>query len=163
MVCNGVLAGLVGITAGCDCVSIGAAALIGLVCSLLMCVSVWFIDQKLHIDDPVGAVSVHGVGGINRYYPHGTLCRAGGRRQPVGASGGGTHRGSICLPCRTDSLLRYPLHLRLARGSSHRGRGARHLRARRNRLQLTNPNQYTKKIVARFVQKAGNYCIVVAV
>ena len=64
MVCNGVLAGLVGITAGCDCVSIGAAALIGLVCSLLMCVSVWFIDQKLHIDDPVGAVSVHGVGGI---------------------------------------------------------------------------------------------------
>lgn len=64
MVCNGVLAGLVGITAGCDCVSIGAAALIGLICSLLMCVSVWFIDQKLHIDDPVGAVSVHGVGGI---------------------------------------------------------------------------------------------------
>lgn len=64
MACNGVLAGLVGITAGCDCVSIGAAALIGLVCSLLMCVSVWFIDQKLHIDDPVGAVSVHGVGGI---------------------------------------------------------------------------------------------------
>ena len=64
MVCNGVLAGLVGITAGCDCVSIGAAALIGLICSLLMCVSVWLIDQKLHIDDPVGAVSVHGVGGI---------------------------------------------------------------------------------------------------
>ena len=64
MVCNGVLAGLVGITAGCDCVSIGAAAFIGLICSLLMCVSVWLIDQKLHIDDPVGAVSVHGVGGI---------------------------------------------------------------------------------------------------
>lgn len=64
MVCNGVLAGLVGITAGCDCVSIGAAAIIGLICSVLMCVSVWFIDQKLHIDDPVGAVSVHGVGGI---------------------------------------------------------------------------------------------------
>lgn len=64
MVCNGVLAGLVGITAGCDCVSISAAALIGLLASLAMCCSVWFIDQKLHIDDPVGAVSVHGVGGI---------------------------------------------------------------------------------------------------
>lgn len=64
MVCNGILAGLVGITAGCDCVSVSAAALIGLVASLLMCISVWFIDQKLHIDDPVGAVSVHGVGGI---------------------------------------------------------------------------------------------------
>ena len=64
MVCNGVLAGLVGITAGCDCVSIPAAAIIGLVSSLLMCGSVWLLDQKLHIDDPVGAVSVHGVGGI---------------------------------------------------------------------------------------------------
>lgn len=64
MVCNGVLAGLVGITAGCDCVSVPAAAIIGLVASLMMCVSVWFVDQKLHIDDPVGAVSVHGVGGI---------------------------------------------------------------------------------------------------
>lgn len=64
MVCNGVLAGLVGITAGCDCVPLWAAAIIGLVASLFMCVSVWFIDQKLHIDDPVGAVSVHGVGGI---------------------------------------------------------------------------------------------------
>ena len=64
LVCNGILAGLVGITAGCDCVSIAAAAIIGLIASLAMCVSVWFIDQKLHIDDPVGAVSVHGVGGI---------------------------------------------------------------------------------------------------
>lgn len=64
MVCNGILAGLVGITAGCDCVSVVAAAIIGLCCALLMCVSVWFVDQKLHIDDPVGAVSVHGVGGI---------------------------------------------------------------------------------------------------
>ena len=64
MVCNGILAGLVGITAGCDCVSIAASAAIGLIASLLMCFSVWFLDQKLHIDDPVGAVSVHGIGGI---------------------------------------------------------------------------------------------------
>lgn len=64
MVCNGVLAGLVGITAGCDCVDIWAAAVIGLIASLMMCISVNVIDKKLHIDDPVGAVSVHGVGGI---------------------------------------------------------------------------------------------------
>lgn len=64
MVCNGVLAGLVGITAGCDCVDIWAAALIGVITSVIMCWSVSFIDKKLHIDDPVGAISVHGVGGI---------------------------------------------------------------------------------------------------
>lgn len=64
MVCNGVLAGLVGITAGCDCVPIWAAALIGVITSIIMCFSVTFIDKKLKVDDPVGAVSVHGVGGI---------------------------------------------------------------------------------------------------
>ncbi len=64
MVCNGVLAGLVGITAGCDTVSIGASALIGLITSVIMCWSVSFIDKRLHIDDPVGAISVHGVGGF---------------------------------------------------------------------------------------------------
>lgn len=64
MVCNGVLAGLVGITAGCDCVDIWAAAVIGIITSCVMCWSVSFVDKKLHIDDPVGAISVHGVGGI---------------------------------------------------------------------------------------------------
>ena len=64
MLCNGVLAGLVGITAGCDCVDIWASAVIGIITSIIMCMSVSFIDKKLHIDDPVGAVSVHGVGGI---------------------------------------------------------------------------------------------------
>lgn len=64
MVCNGVLAGLVGITAGCDCVPIWAAAVIGVITSVIMCFSVSFIDKVLKVDDPVGAVSVHGVGGI---------------------------------------------------------------------------------------------------
>lgn len=64
MLCNGVLAGLVGITAGCDTVSIGAAAIIGFVTSVVMCLSVAFIDKVCKIDDPVGAVSVHGVGGF---------------------------------------------------------------------------------------------------
>ncbi|MDE5948556.1 MAG: ammonium transporter, partial [Prevotella sp.] len=66
---NGILAGLVGITAGCDLVSIGGAACIGLICGLLMPLSVEFIDHVLHIDDPVGASSVHGVCGFT-----GTVC-----------------------------------------------------------------------------------------
>ncbi len=61
---NGVLAGLVGITAGCDCVSDGGAILIGLICGAVMIYSVEFIDKVLKIDDPVGASSVHGVCGF---------------------------------------------------------------------------------------------------
>lgn len=64
LMCNGILAGLVGVTAGCDAVSIGGSAVIGVVCSFLMIGSVIFIDKVLHIDDPVGAVSVHGVCGM---------------------------------------------------------------------------------------------------
>ena len=61
---NGVLAGLVAITAGCDLVSPLGAAIIGLVAGIILVFSIEFIDSKLHIDDPVGASSVHGVCGI---------------------------------------------------------------------------------------------------
>lgn len=61
---NGILAGLVGITAGCDMVSPAGAVAIGLICGIVLPFSVAFIDQKLHVDDPVGASSVHGVCGI---------------------------------------------------------------------------------------------------
>lgn len=61
---NGVLAGLVGITAGCDLVSPLGAIIIGVVCGTVLVFSIEFIDKKLHIDDPVGASSVHGVCGI---------------------------------------------------------------------------------------------------
>ncbi|MBQ4035359.1 MAG: ammonium transporter [Paludibacteraceae bacterium] len=56
---NGVLAGLVGITDGCDCVSLGGSAIIGLLSGVVLVYAVSFIDEKLHIDDPVGATSVH--------------------------------------------------------------------------------------------------------
>ena len=69
LLCNGILAGLVGITAGCDLVSLPGSAIIGALCGVSMTFAVTFIDKKLHIDDPVGAVSVHGVCGIL-----GTLC-----------------------------------------------------------------------------------------
>ena len=58
------LAGLVGITAGCDLVSPLGAIIIGLVCGIILVFSIEFIDHRLHIDDPVGASSVHGVCGI---------------------------------------------------------------------------------------------------
>ena len=74
MLCNGILAGLVGITAGCDCVSIGSSAIIGAVVSVVMCLSVSFIDKVCKIDDPVGAVSVHGVGGLLGTILTGVFC-----------------------------------------------------------------------------------------
>ncbi len=61
---NGVLAGLVGITAGCDIVSPAGAVIIGLICGTVLVFAIEFIDHRLHIDDPVGASSVHGVCGI---------------------------------------------------------------------------------------------------
>ena len=76
MVCNGILAGLVGITAGCDCVDVWASAVIGAVTSIIMCWSVSFIDKKLHVDDPVGAISVHGVGGIVGTILTGVFCNS---------------------------------------------------------------------------------------
>lgn len=60
---NGVLAGLVAITAGCNDVSLPGAIFLGAVAGLLVVLSVEFIDKVLKIDDPVGAVSVHGVCG----------------------------------------------------------------------------------------------------
>ena len=64
MMANGMLAGLVGITAPCAFVDPWAAMLVGIVCGLVVVESVFFIDKKLKIDDPVGAISVHGVCGI---------------------------------------------------------------------------------------------------
>ena len=64
MTLNGALAGLVGITAGCGAVNAWGAVAIGLICGLLVVLSIEFIDKKLKIDDPVGAISVHGVCGF---------------------------------------------------------------------------------------------------
>lgn len=63
MMVNGMLAGLVAITAPSGFVGPIAGAIIGLVAGVLVCVAVAFIDRVLHVDDPVGAVAVHGVNG----------------------------------------------------------------------------------------------------
>lgn len=64
MCLNGSLAGLVGITAGCANVDATGAIIIGIVDGLLVCFGVWFIESVLKIDDPVGAVAVHGFNGL---------------------------------------------------------------------------------------------------
>lgn len=64
MTMNGALAGLVAITAGCDCVSPVGAFFIGLVAGILVVLSVEFWDNIAKVDDPVGAVSVHMVNGM---------------------------------------------------------------------------------------------------
>ena len=64
MTFNAALAGLVAITAGCDCVTPVGAFFIGLVAGIIVVISVEFFDNKAKIDDPVGAVSVHMVNGI---------------------------------------------------------------------------------------------------
>jgi len=64
MCLNASLAGLVGITAGCDVMDCFGSIMVGIVSGLLVCFGVWLLDYKLHIDDPVGAVAVHMMNGI---------------------------------------------------------------------------------------------------
>jgi len=61
---NGALAGLVAITAPCSNVDALSAIIIGLIAGILVVLAVEFIDFKLHVDDPVGAIAVHGVCGV---------------------------------------------------------------------------------------------------
>ena len=93
MSCNGMLAGLVAITAPCAFVSPWAAALIGLIAGFLVCGGVWFFDNVAHVDDPCGAVSVHGICGAwgvialglfaDGTYGAGWNGQAGQRHRPV--------------------------------------------------------------------------------
>lgn len=64
MCLNASLAGLVGITAGCDVMDCTGSFIVGIVSGLLVVFGVWFLDYVLHIDDPVGAVAVHMCNGI---------------------------------------------------------------------------------------------------
>jgi len=61
---NGALAGLVGITAGCANVTPGGAMIIGLISGVLLVEAVPFFDRVAKLDDPVGAIAVHGVSGV---------------------------------------------------------------------------------------------------
>lgn len=78
MTLNGVLAGLVGVTAGCDVVSPAGAFVIGLISGGLVVGAVEFFDKIVKIDDPVGAISVHGVCGAAGTILTGVLATDGG-------------------------------------------------------------------------------------
>jgi ammonium transporter, Amt family len=89
MMVNGMLAGLVAITAPCAFVEPWAAAVIGLLAGLLVIFAAGFIENKLKVDDPVGAVAVHGVCGS-----FGVLCVGLFANGTYGAGWNGTAEGS---------------------------------------------------------------------
>ncbi len=64
MTANGALAGLVAITAPCAFVNAFSALIIGLIAGILVCIAVPIVEKKFKLDDPVGAISVHGVNGF---------------------------------------------------------------------------------------------------
>jgi Amt family ammonium transporter len=83
---NGALAGLVGITAGCDIVSPGGAIAIGVVAGIVLVYGVSFIDKVLKVDDPVGAISVHGLAGATGTILVGIFATDGGLLYGGGAA-----------------------------------------------------------------------------
>lgn len=93
MTYNAALAGLVGITAGCDAVSPLGAAIMGIVFGIMIVLSVEFFDKKAKIDDPVGAISVHGVCGALGTIMTGLFATEGG----VFYGGGFQFFGVQCL------------------------------------------------------------------
>jgi len=111
MVLNGILAGLVGITAGADQMSPNEAMLIGLVCGLVVVFAVILFD-KVKIDDPVGAISVHLVCGIIGTLAVGALGNmAGGDqfiKQLVGVAvyAGGAFLGSLIVFFILDKVMK---------------------------------------------------------
>ena len=78
MTLNGALAGLVAITAGCDVVSPFGAFVIGIVAAFVIVFGIEFVDKVLKVDDPVGAVGVHGLAGATGTILTGILALDGG-------------------------------------------------------------------------------------
>ena len=126
MMVNGMLAGLVAITAPCAFVQPWAAAVIGSIAAVIVIEAMFFIERK-GIDDPVGAISVHGVGGL-----FGVLCvghlrrrslrrRVEPHRQRPTTDGQGRHRH----PLRQRRVPRQRLFGKLGFGQLARRRSRR--------------------------------------
>ena len=88
---NGSLAGLVAITAGCDTVSPTSAAIIGILSGFIVVFGIEFVDKVLKIDDPVGAVSVHGLNGAFGTLAVGLFSDGAGTEWKGLLTGGGFH------------------------------------------------------------------------
>ena len=91
MTLNGSLAGLVAITAGCDTVEPWAAAVIGVIAGFVVVFGIEFIDKVLKIDDPVGAVGVHGLNGAFGTLAVGLFSDGSGTDWKGLLTGGGFH------------------------------------------------------------------------
>ena len=106
MCLNAPLAGLVGITAGCANLDAVGSAVVGVITGILVVVIVETVDTKLHIDDPVGAVAVHGGCGLTGTLLTGLLATDGGLFY-----GGGLHQfgvqclGVVCIAAYTVVVM----------------------------------------------------------
>jgi Amt family ammonium transporter len=98
MMCNGMLAGLVAITAPCAFVDSWAAAVIGAIAGVMVVISVFFWD-RVGVDDPVGAISVHGGGGL-----FGTLCVGIFANGKYGAGWNGVIRDEMVAKYGSDGV-----------------------------------------------------------
>ena len=116
MALNGVLAGLVGITAGADQMAVWEAVSIGMIGGVLVYGAVLFVDMKLHIDDPVGAISVHLVCGIWGTLAVGVFGQKAGVEQLVNQLIGVAAIGAFTLIfCATVGLvLKHTIGLRVS-------------------------------------------------
>lgn len=103
---NGGVAGLVAITAGCDVVNPGAAAIIGILAGIFVVLANAFVEKVLHVDDPVGAVGVHGGAGFLGSVMVGLFSRENGLFY-----GGGIHPflvqllGAVCVMVVTGLVM----------------------------------------------------------
>jgi Amt family ammonium transporter len=104
---NGALAGLVGVTAGASMISYFGALIIGVIAGIVMIFAVEYIDTKLKIDDPVGAISVHGVCGTLGTLFIGLFATDGGLFYGGGFSLLGTQILGVCIVAVTVLTLSY--------------------------------------------------------
>lgn len=123
MTLNGSLAGLVAITAGCDVVTPMGSAIIGICAGFAVVFGIEFVDQKLKVDDPVGAVGVHCINGALGTILTGFFAYYNGTEaQPLGVFyGGGFHFLGIHLlgVDRSHCMGRYHHDHRIQRYQAH--------------------------------------------
>lgn len=124
MTLNGSLAGLVGITAGCANVTPLSAVIIGFIAGVLVVFSVLFIERTLKIDDPVGAISVHGVCGAFGTLAAGIFNASGATMEIIGVQAlgiGAAFLWSFTVCFVLFQLIKFTMGLRVGRDEELEG------------------------------------------
>ena len=167
MMANGMLAGLVAITAPCAFVAPWAAAVIGCIAGVLVIESVFFVERKLKVDDPVGAISVHGVCGsfgvlavgifANGSYGAGWNGSAERRAIEGIIKGDWGQLGAQALGARRDLDRDLRCRLRLLQDPGHdlqvHGQGRHPLQARKTRSPVSTSRRWASQAYPEFVQR----------